>query len=241
MATPVIKETTNYSQFNFIKNNREQSRGHIESLKKAFEEYGNLTQVQPILVNEKMEIIDGQHRFTAAQELGQPVFYTVAPGLRVTEARAMNILHRGWTTDDYARSYAISGNQNYQKYVELKEDFGFGHAIMLVYSYGGNSTGMYKRFREGDFILDDIEQIKVRLVQLEEVGEYTSLGKNRPFALAYLAIMKSPEYDHKHFMRKLQIHGDLILKRYGSAEDNLRQLEELYNYKSTAANRARLY
>jgi hypothetical protein len=67
-----IQVTSDYDQFVIMEANREQNRGHIEAIKAAFGEMGNLTRVQPILVNERFEIIDGQHRFIACKELGEP-------------------------------------------------------------------------------------------------------------------------------------------------------------------------
>jgi hypothetical protein len=238
----VVQETTDYDKFRFINSNREQSRGHIEAVKQAFEEYGNLTKVQPILVNDRYEIVDGQHRYTAAKELGQPIHYTVVPGLGVQEARAMNILHRQWTAEDFAHSYAATGNPHYVKYLQLKEEFSFGHAVMVIYIEGQDrGRGALKRFREGNFTIEDLNASMIRLAQLEEVGEYTKLARNRAFAMAYLRIIQNPEYNHSHFIKKLELHGDAILKSYGTAEDNLRQIEEVYNYKMNAGNRVRLY
>ena len=89
MAT---KETTDYKRFKFLINNRQTARNHINRLKDAITKNPDILSVQPILVNEKMEIIDGQHRFTAASELGLPIHYTVVKGLDISTARDMNVL-----------------------------------------------------------------------------------------------------------------------------------------------------
>lgn len=236
-----VQETTNYDQFKFMDTNREQKRGHIDRLKQAFEEIGNLTRVQPILVNERMEIIDGQHRFTACKELGQPIYYTQVPGLSVREARSMNILHRGWTADDYAKSYALGGDPNYQKYVQLREDYGFNHSVLLAYIYPGTSKGNFRAFRDGELSIPDEAELRRRLDKLAMIGEFTNMVTNREFAIALLKVSAIEGYDHDRMVNKIRLHGDAMLKRYNNLMDNMRMLEEIYNYGSREANRLRLY
>lgn len=239
-ANNVVQETSDYEQFSFIENNREVVRGHVEALKQAFDTIGNLTKVQPILVNDRMQVIDGQHRFQAARELGLPIHFTVVGGLGVAEARSMNILHRTWTVADFARSYALGGDVNYQKYLLLAEDYGFKHSILLTYAINDQMTGKWAEFREGNFVLTDEAGTKERLDSLAQVEEITPLAKNKVFAIALLRVMKTDGYSHRHMLSKMTLHPEL-LKRFASLEDALRMLEEVYNYKMHENNRLRLY
>lgn len=235
-----VEKTTNYDQFKFINANREQVRGHVENLKTAFQEVGNLTKVQPILVNERMEIIDGQHRFIASKELGEPIYYMQVPGLTVRDARKMNSTHRGWHINDYARSFALSGDSNYQNFLVLKEEYGFSHSILLSYSLNDSNKTGFKEFREGEFVLDNMDESRERLDKLLALGEYTPLVTDRTFALAVLKAFSVEGYDHARMLRKLAAQAG-NLKSYRTLEDNLRQLEDVYNYQITEANRLRLY
>lgn len=239
--TNVVQESSDYEQFVFLETNREQSRGHIEALKTAYEEIGNLTRVQPILVNDRYEIIDGQHRFIACKELGLPIYFTQVPGLGVAEARSINILHRGWTADDFAKSYAASGDVNYQTYLQLREDYGFSHSVMLAYLYPTDIKGHFRSFRNGELVIEDEEAARERLDRLAELGEYTKLVNNREFALAVLRASKAEGYDQRRMVRKVRLHGDSLLKRWSSVEDNMRMLEEIYNYAMQENSRIRLY
>lgn len=242
----LVQQTMDYEQFKFLNANREQNRGHVEALKRAFEEVGNLTKVQPILVNDKYQIIDGQHRFIACKELGLPIYFTMVDGLGVREARSMNILHRNWTTDDYARSYAETGDTNYKKYLELKEDYGFSHSVMLAYIFnvainGGGRANPFKTFREGEMVITDVPAIKERLDKLAELGEFTPLVTNRTFACAFLRISGAENYNHNRMLKKAKIAGERLFKNYSSFEDSLRMFEEVYNYMQSDSTRVRLY
>lgn len=236
-----VRESKNYDDFEFLINNRDRRHGHIENLKKAFEISGNLTQVQPILVNERMEIIDGQHRFYAAKELGLPIYYTVVPGLGINDARQMNILHKSWDLDDYAASYADGGDANYKRYLELKEDYGFSHSIILTYINGDEKKGAQSGFRAGEFTLspDEVLKARERLDHLTDVAEQIPMASQKEFAVALLKCMNVADYDTARMVNKLQYSHDI--PKYASVLDYQRALEDIYNWKSTDANRTRLF
>lgn len=240
--TNLIQKSQDYDQFSFLDSNREINRGHVENIKQAFEDYGNFTRVQPILVNENLEIIDGQHRFTACVERGEPVYYTVAPGLRIAEARKMNILQKGWGLEDYATSFAKENNDSYQRYLQLVDEFGFGHSTTILYAIGREYSGVYKEFREGGFELSEEQLIgaQERLGKLADVGVLVPFVREKAFTRAFLKAINVEGYDHARMLRKLELHQQL-LERKASPEDYLRLIEDIYNHQMGESRRLRLY
>lgn len=77
----------------------------------------------PIVVNEKFQVIDGQARLEILQEMGLPVQYVIAYGTGVSECIAMNISQSSWRIIDYVTSYAALGNQNYVRMLKLIDEF----------------------------------------------------------------------------------------------------------------------
>ena len=82
-----IHSTTDYNQFKYIKGNREVVESHVKTLsdqiaKKDFQ--------IPIIVNEKMEVCEGQHRLEAYRLLGVPITYIVKEGLEIQDIREMD-------------------------------------------------------------------------------------------------------------------------------------------------------
>ena len=61
-----ITVTNEYNQFRFVKGNRPLNDLHLSRLRRSMKE--NFLPI-PIIVNERMEIVDGQHRFTICKEL----------------------------------------------------------------------------------------------------------------------------------------------------------------------------
>lgn len=235
-----VQSSTNYDQFSLFDANRNVNRGHVEAIKKAFEEMGNFTEKQPILVNGDMKIIDGQHRFAACRELGLPIYYTVQEGLGVKDARAMNILHRTWRLDDFARSYAESGDKSYQKFLTMAEDYDFSYSVLMTYAMGGEERGAFSGFRKGEFVFRDVPAARARLDKLAEAVEVTG-NRDKNFAYAYLKVIAVSGFDQRRMVRKLTQVGDQLMRRFGNPTEYQRALEEVYNYSMSDGNRLRLY
>ena len=72
-----IYETTDYSKFKKLKGNRDPKTA--KKIVNSINEVGYV--LDPILINEKDEIIDGQNRFEAVMQLGLPVVYVKQDGI----------------------------------------------------------------------------------------------------------------------------------------------------------------
>ena len=70
-------KTKNYEMFEYMDSNRKINAGLVERLVKSIKEIGYI-ESRPIIVNEDMVVIDGQHRLEACKRLGIPVIYQVS-------------------------------------------------------------------------------------------------------------------------------------------------------------------
>lgn len=147
----IVQETTDYAKFKDITGNRVINQNHLKKLLKEIQ-MNNLLQTQPILVNEKMQVIDGQHRLEAAKELQLPIFYTVVNGLSIKHVVRLNNAQRAWKLEDYVDMHIALGNQNYVALRAFIHEFGVTptQAIMLLGRTSSSTTGL-PAFREGDF------------------------------------------------------------------------------------------
>ena len=121
VGTPVnnVYKTNDYSIFQFSKFNRNVIV-RKELIKQAKE--GILS---PIIVNENMVVIDGQHRLTAIQEVGGSVEFIVKKGLDEHDIVRMNTVQKPWSLASFIEAFA---NQGYEEYVKL------AHLIQERYS-----------------------------------------------------------------------------------------------------------
>ena len=73
----------------------------------------------PIIVNEFMDIADGQGRLTACKDLNMPVYYMTVEGLRLKHVRIINSIFKKWSTRNYIKSYSTGDNKS-NDYVYLE-------------------------------------------------------------------------------------------------------------------------
>ena len=114
MADQVIAKvytTNDHSKFKHLEGNREVTTIRAKKIRNSIEKNGYI--FNPIIVNEKMEIIDGGGRQQTLEEMGLPVDYIVRPGLSVKDCQALNSASSTWKQIDYINSYADLGNINY--------------------------------------------------------------------------------------------------------------------------------
>lgn len=235
--------TTDYKQFKFLIENRQTARNHINKLKDAIQRNPEILEVQPILVNEEMEIIDGQHRFTAASELGLPIHYTVVKGIGIDTARDMNVMQRKWGIEDYAYSYAKAGNVHYKAFNKYaRENPGISKTIIMVVLGGRESDSMNSDFKHGKFIIkreqDDADWV---FEQLNKIREITSgeIPLSKAFVSALLQCLDNEEFQFDEFLRNLRSKPEMF-HRTAVVRDALRMIEDIYNFKKSV-NTIRLY
>ena len=110
-------KTFDYSQFKFADYNRNVEPQHVQQLINEVKSGHQL--LSPIIVNEKMEIIDGQHRLAAFKQLKKPVEYIVRPGTSKQDVVSINNSQKRWTPIMWIESFANSGNEDYQFFLDF--------------------------------------------------------------------------------------------------------------------------
>ena len=93
-----IRKTNNYEMFkNMIGNRKVKDKNYRKLLRSMSEKQ----LIIPILVNEKLEIIDGQHRFNACKTLSLPVYYYMIAGYEIDDVKRANLVSCNWNLEDY--------------------------------------------------------------------------------------------------------------------------------------------
>jgi hypothetical protein len=101
-TTYVEQETTDYGMFKYMDGNRSVEQSRVNKIKASIKKYG---QLDPIEVNEKYEVGDGQGRLEACKQLKIPVKYKIIPGRTIEDYIAINSVSTNWTTLDYTDSW----------------------------------------------------------------------------------------------------------------------------------------
>lgn len=148
-STQTVLETTSYDDFGYITGNREIDEPNVKSLTHQIAQRG---QLQPIIVNEKKQVIDGQHRVEVCRRLEIPVQYVVRPGASIADVISANVVGKKWRPIDYVRRYAAENNDHYVKLLAFIEKCQ-GHKISATSAIhltrGGHSDSTYYHYDDG--------------------------------------------------------------------------------------------
>ena len=90
----------NHTKFTLLDNNRDIDIRHVAALMASMKKHG---QLMPIIVNENLEVIEGQHRLKACTELDIPVAYITSIKARGRDVAVLNNSQKGWKNRDYLK------------------------------------------------------------------------------------------------------------------------------------------
>ena len=186
------KVSSNYKMFSFLDYNRELNKKHIGQLVASFVQYG---QIQPIVCNKKLQVIDGQHRFKACQELGLPVFYIINQKATTKIISVINNTQKGWNHDDYIRHFSHSSHPNnleYRKVAKFKKDHNLPYAVIFLLCRAEvnkvrESNTSSDGFKDGTFKAQDWALAKQRAEEITKIKSFNSrLATTLSFVFAFL-------------------------------------------------------
>lgn len=158
--------TKDYSIFKRLIGNRDIPESRISKIVESIQTIGWVH--NPIIVNEKMEVIDGQGRLTALQRLKMPVEYIIAEGAGNKECIYMNMNMVNWKLPDFIKSYAEQGNENYQRLLKLMENYANGNLDIISTAVYRISKSKHRDIKQGVLQLTE-DQYRAAIPRLEYI------------------------------------------------------------------------
>tara|TARA_R100001443_G_scaffold16267_1_gene26207 strand:- start:5766 stop:6401 length:636 start_codon:yes stop_codon:yes gene_type:complete len=201
----------------------------------------------PITVNKKMEICDGQHRFTAIKALGLPIFYRVSTE-NLDTIRTMNQNNKNWTFDDYLASFvALESRQEgnigpYTQFNVFKKQTKLPNAVCLAMLKGNKSKTATTDFKNGKFEIPP-GQFGVATKQAKmimEVGDYYDGYRKAKFIMAMLSLFQDEQFSFKKFIKKLSMNRNKLYHCVNTL-DYIDAIERLYNWGNATKVKFRRY
>lgn len=228
MKKPQMLDTKNYNLFKILEENRNVPEVRIERMISSIKGF-DMTNCNPIIVNENMEIIDGQTRFMACKRMGFPIYYIKRDfkGKSKDGMIQLNAYQANWTLDDYVQLYAKEGKTPYMEALECKEKYGV--SLSVAVSFVGNSThsepetvkigrlkkGLVPYTVYGDILMDFKKIFK----------EYNHIF----FIRALVYILNFKYYNHETEFKKFEKNRfDLI--GCANTEQYLKMFEDILNH-----------
>lgn len=226
-----ILETKDYTLFKRIQGNRDINKNHLDKLSASIME-NNMMQVNPILVNEQYEIIDGQHRFEICKLNNFPIFYTVVEEANLRDVLLLNSNNKPWMLKDYLKTYVSLNNQHYKALEAFMEKYGLGITLSVCLLSGSSipqgGSAMIKQFKSGNF---NVSQFENAVKMVNSVNKFTDYAdarvlKDRAFFEAIRIILSYVEV--REVIASFEKSKDHISPQF-STTDYLRIIEGVYN------------
>lgn len=229
-----VYETKDYEKFKTLVGNRNVDIGRVKKIEESIKNVGYIH--NPIIVNEKFEVIDGQGRLEALKKLDMPIQYVVQEGIGVKECISMNINQTNWKHIDYIKSYADVGNKSYQYLFDLCKKFPKISVIIIEYALIENLKFDVGILRDGEFNCTEEQYLNAfnKLSYIENFNfiDYKNIkGKSWSFMLALCFCYDCDLIDNKKLIEKVKSYSYTI-DMFVSQTQCLQLLEKIYNRNS---------
>lgn len=241
-----VYETDDYSMFKELENNRDVTKLRAEKLIASFSEKEILN---PIIVNEKMEIVDGQGRVEALKSLGRSIKFIVVPGATIEDCRRLNQYNTKWTTMTFVTSFASSGNENYKRLLECREKTKLPFALILrlvnqgdklEVVEGGKVKYRYNKINAGLLKFTDADKenaIHIYNIAVEiKNALQLSHRINEAFYVAVKVMIEFDGYDHARMLRKCKSYKHKFTQM-ANLENALKEFSSAYNQGQSSKNK----
>ncbi len=232
-----IQKTEDYSIFKHTELNRFVQNAHANNLERIISK-NNYLHLHPVLVNEQMEVIDGQHRIAVAKRLGLPIYYLVSD-VKYEHILTANLYQKKLSSKDTISFYAIKDkNEHYIKLLHYMEAlelnikgllsliFGISTRKMLDLIKGGNFMFPSKDF---DGLINDYLTFS-SFVKERKISPMT-MFKTGPFCLAFRNLCTSPSMTFPIFMKKVENQW-YNLRPQATSKEWFISLLNIYNWKN---------
>lgn len=232
----MMQQTTDYKIFKFRKDNRDKiMQGHVNSLVNSIKSR-NMLSYRPILVNEQMEILDGQHRLLAAQQLGIPIFYEIKKDAKKEDIIYLNI-SKAWTDIDFFNFFVKNEYEEYKKLHYFMEEHKLPLKVALDLILGRSEER--RKFRSGKFVFEKIAEKKEiisicnkTLALVKRVkGNITSANtwaSTRRFWAAMFYFFQQDNFSEEKWLRNLEKYIEKFNTR-PTKNDYLKLMTEVFN------------
>ena len=228
-----ILKTSDYEKFKRLEGNRKVARERVKKIRKSIEKVGYIP--NPIIVNEKYEVIDGQGRLQALKELEKPVFYIVVPNIGMAECISMNIDMTNWTLMDYIESYAEKGKESYVYLLKLIREYANCFRVKVITNViTGKGDSPNNAIKTGAWECTEEDYNRARqvlhfLMQFREPIERIK-GNKEYYYMALTFCYEDPEVDNKRLLEKV-MQQQSTLQSVVNIQMALQEIERVYNHR----------
>lgn len=230
-----ILYTDDLSIFRELTANREVDGRHVKKLVSAIKK-NNLLRVNPILVDRKMNVIDGQHRLEACRILQEGIFYMIDEHVSQSDIATLNSNSNNWKPADYVNYHTIEKAPGFEKVSKLLSLFQWLNVSTAVELLSSDNRRKTAEIREGKIDTSNYEnavEICKAINAMKDDYPFTAGGK---FIRVFRKLVESGLYDHAVFLDKLEGNRRSFVQCANSRQ-YIEMIEEIYNKWTTESKR----
>ncbi len=230
------EKTKDWEQFEHFEYNRQylQNEGRLKKLERSIRDHGFLL---PILVNNEMYIVDGQHRLEAARRAGVAVTfirYDIPTDQIPLLIATVNSTSKNWGPSDYLHMWQDLGRETYQYMASVMDEYGL--QITQLLRLAGIPCKMSGSFQTGQLTFTETQRQRLadRCKRVRELANFSEawaeFNHTKSFVNALCYIVVHPRYEHQRMLEQLK---DQVMKiqRATSGNEFLLTFTEIYNRK----------
>jgi hypothetical protein len=224
--------TRDFKRFKNILGNRILNQAKIKRIAADIKAGCNMLPWCPIIVDEKMNVIDGQHRLAVAKAMNENIYYTIREQATLHEIARMNSNTERWKGSDFIHCYSSQGNAHYNGLKDFISQYHFplGVAITLL-SAGkigqGGLTTEKEQFEKGQFKISHLPEA-TRLAEQVNKFKVHPAHNSRGFITAIQLLMNGQLCNFDHLLKKFE-KDPAALPICSTHKEYLTALEALYN------------
>jgi len=221
--TKVYKIDINHADYHGLKRcdtNRPINNRNVQNIQKSMSMY-NLLKYRPILILENGTIVDGEHRYKAAKDLGLPL-YVMFISKKDAESTIMinlNTNQTNWGLPQFANYWAKQTDKKlaqriYSRFLEYKENNLVSNGVLIALFNGEHSRAKQTKngneeFKNGrmpfhrDFVEDNLAKFRQLKTAAVHVPIQTVTLKKQQFQQALLYCLSTDCFSFDRFVENL--------------------------------------
>lgn len=189
-----------YARFRMVNGNRQLNDGKIKRIMREMADGNDMMRYYPIQVQEnidRLDILDGQHRFWICRHLKIPVYYIlVSEEKTMPQIAKVNSNVEKWKPSDYLNCYIQNNNKNYIILRDFMDRTGIGMHVsikLLMFGHPGSEGSIpetNEMFKNGLFEVKEQEKAEAlynKLILFKSFPHHVS----RAFIIALDRIVKA--------------------------------------------------
>lgn len=236
ISTVSVFQTDQYNNFSFINGNRALNLKKMNKIIKEIESGNDMLKYYPILVSfvdDRLQILDGQHRFFISKRLERPIYYILAEEKTMQEIAKVNSNVEKWTATNFINCYIQQGNENYVRLREFLDlySINIGTSLRLLTTGTPGSEGsapeLQEKFETNQF---EVKKWDEAVTLAEECKLFASGGfwQDRGFIIAIHKIKTAGLVSIKDLAEVFNKYPGSMEKQH-SYKQYIQALEILFN------------